>query len=249
MAGRLVTAIPGDSQIGSITPVSQLTPGAASGIGTGSVQFVFTAKQTGTTEVIFSDLAPGVPIADETVTVEVRRCKYRVVVFSTWTIPDGFRPRMFSVFGADVEPDRSGNFDPVIAPVQNYARGLTPFECPVTMNAPDTEATITGHLDTSSGALFLEVNYDPVPATVRVTCPGAGGISPIDEGEPRILIPQGLSFSGSSGGFTRVLPHVLDAYMTVNGLSTLVVHAEPLPGLSDALQQAGYFPLFAEQKG
>lgn len=229
VAGRLVSAIAGDSQIGSITPVNQVTPGAASGIGTGGVQFVFSAKQSGTTEVTFADLAPGSPIADETVTVEVRRCKYRVVTFSTWTIPDGFRPRMFSVLGADVEPDRSGHFDPVIAQVQNYARGLTPFACPVTMQAPDTEAKITGRMDTSSGILYLEVDYDPVPATVRVICPDASGMSPIDEGEPRVLIPQGLSFSGSAGGFYGTLPHILEAYMIVSGRTTLIVVPEPLP--------------------
>jgi len=230
MAGQLVAAIVDNSQVGSIAPATQVTPGAASGIGTGGVQFVFKAKQIGRTEITFSDLAPSSTLPDETVSVEVKRCKYRVVVFSTWTIPDGFKPRMFSVLGADVEPDATGAFAPVVTPVENFARGLTPFACPVSMQAPDTEATITGQLDMSNGTLSLAIDYDPVPATVRVTCPEvAPGVSPIDEGEPRVLIPERLAFSGPAGGYSGNLPHILDAYMSVTGLSTLVVLAEPQP--------------------
>ncbi|GEM_PF-4712512 len=237
-ANEPIWALVDDPNVGEIFPYEATTGGAPPA----RAAFVFYAKEEGTATITFTQTesfivpagAPplGDPFDTTTVDVEVKHCKFRLVAFSHWILRDGFWPRMTSVLSADVEPSGPGNKFSIDVPVENQVNPLvhlgTSGLCTPTIETTGgkTEAHIEGELD-ANGDLNFDITYELVTASTKVVCPGDISGEAEDTGQPLVLDPQPLRFSGPAGGFSGVLPHILHAYQDVNGHTTLIVVAIP----------------------
>ncbi len=231
-----------DINAGYITPANantSLRPDSGRNI----VSFSFKAKKKGTTTIKFHDNGgpDRPPASDVTVIIEVKECNYKLVVFSYWIIPRPFlKPRVYSVFEAELIPAQDDRIGPVYAPVENSAhhtQGIPFCSHPVTPN--NNEATITGRKERLANLqgeeevfLDLDISYDLMTATTKYTC-----TSPVRSftvpnqgpGETLVLDPQPLKVSAGLGTTVLSLPHTLRAVSDVRGASVIAIIPIYLP--------------------
>ncbi len=219
--------------VGSISPSSssiRVQPGNIYSVNS----FTFTAARIGTTTLRFHDTGGGPDRAtarDVTLTVEVKKCNYQLVVFSNWTLQEPFLiPHLNSIFEAELVPDQAGHIGPVRAPVENFSRHTQSMPyCGHPVNATNNEATITGQLDVNKGTLDLKITYDLVTAKTEFICPYDVGATNLSQGQVLVFDPQPLEFKSGAGASGKALPHILRAVSDTRGYSSIVILPIYLP--------------------
>ncbi len=157
--------------------------------------FTFKAKKAGTTTLYFEASAHGQYVSDK-VSVKVVNCKYKVIIGSqmNWCGPYGcIKFRGVSTDG-QVTADETGYIFTGTAPVYWVSTSKVP-NCGAVNSLGIGQVKMRGNLS-DSGQLLLELNYDTVPFTDVVTCPGIGSGSsalPITPSPLTVTVP---SFGG-----------------------------------------------------
>lgn len=150
-----------------------------------SATFTFHAKKQGVTTVDFTakiaamgdtDGWKGV-LEDKTVPVEVTvtNCKFAVSVASVWRVPGPANLAIGArIIGAQLEPDAAGEYR-TLASITWYFAASQVGDCVGSLSASgSTDAAIFATLD-QAGVLTVDVKYDPVVASITITCRGVPG--------------------------------------------------------------------------
>jgi hypothetical protein len=226
------------SNVGTLTPESlpvEVDSGASS---PGQVMFVFTAKQRGTTTLIFesngvigagadvtgappdsmlTSLGQKVPAKKAEIPVKVIPCKFKVTTISRWIGP--VYNTIATSDEAEVVADAQGNFTG--SATVNYATPITDSSC--SFSASDTPGQVDWSGTIDSDQLVLSGTFQPSMTSFSASCPPAPGTFSKQQQWTADPLPFRVALSG--GGFTQA-----QGAPGVSGSAVIVVIPEECSG-------------------
>lgn len=200
--------------IASVVPPSTSTGGVG-----GGREAIFTVKglKAGRTTITFSYTVQHPVFLSydtylDTREIKVRDCLYQIDTVSRWQKSNGFKPRMVATIHENVfKVQEDGTINDGLR-VKNVASPTVRIPCGVGMTVTYSRATISGSQDLNTGALNLTLDFEPVSASTKVTCPlvSGGNTGPGQELQVPRFTPRGLSFGGGGGVVTLTHTVVTD---------------------------------------